>query len=528
LEAVLAEQARLTAFEAEVNRVLTRSASLREMLQSCAEALVRHLGAALARIWSLNTSAGVLELQASAGLYTHLDGFHSRIPLGRLKVGRIAQDGQPHLTNNVGNDPHISDPAWARQEGIVAFAGHPLIMDGQVMGVLALFARHPLSGTVLQALARMADQLAPGMERKRAEQALRDSEALYQSLVENLPQNVYRKDRAGRFTFVNARFCGLLRKRPEEVLGKTDADFFPPELAEKYRQDDRQVLEHGQLFEAVEEYRPPGSELLWVQVVKTPLRDARGAIVGTQGIFWDIPARKRAEEELGRSQQRAGDLEEVRARLLNRVFTAQEEERSRLARELHDGLGQSLSALLAGLQKVQGAASWNEAQVRTAELRQLAATIAAEGRRLARGLRPAVLDDFGLGAALKQLGTDHTRADGPKVEVETPILAIMRLSAEVETALYRIAQEAISNALRHAAPRTIRIRVCCSPDGTEMTIQDDGKGFDPDELARQPEKAVCLGLSGMRERTRLLGGTCRVTSRPGEGTTVTIAIPSGE
>jgi PAS domain S-box-containing protein len=527
LEGALAEQTMLSAFEAEFNQALTRRGSLREMLQACAEAVVRHLGAAFARIWSLNKPEGVLELQASAGPYTHLSGAHSRIPVGQLKIGRIARDGRPDLTNNLGEDPEISDPEWARHEGIVAFAGQPLVVDGEVMGVLALFARQPLSGTVPRALAQVANNLALGMERKRGEEALQASEALYQSLVENLPQNIYRKDRGGRFTYVNTRFCALLGRWPEEILGKTDADFFPPDLAAKYRRDDQYVLDSGQLFEAVEEHRPPGTGRLWVHVVKIPIRDARGAVIGTQGIFWDITARQRAEEELRRSEARSRRLEEVRARLLNRVLTAQEKERAHLSRELHDGLCQALSALLVGLQNVQAAAALEEAQDRAGELRRLAAATVAEARRLARGLRPAVLDDFGLGAALKQLASDHTRPEGPTVEVDAPILATLRLPAEVETTLYRIAQEAVGNSVRHAAARTIRVRVTWAQDRAEMVVQDDGSGFEPDDLPRRPDHAACLGLTGMHERARLLGGTVTVASRPGEGTTVTVSVPVG-
>jgi PAS domain S-box-containing protein len=350
-------------------------------------------------------------------------------------------------------------------------------------------------------------------ERKRAEEALRFSEALYHSLVENLPLNVYRKDLAGRFTFVNGRFAALLGKRPEDLLGKTDFDFFQRDLAEKYQRDDRLVVETGRLFEAVEEHRPPEGGRIWVQVIKIPLRDERGAVVGTQGVFWDVTADK--------------ELEEVRARFLERVIAAQEAERGHISRELHDGVCQALSALLVGLQNVQAAATLDEARLRAGELRRLAADSAAEARRLARGLRPSVLDDFGLGVALEQLAADHTRAGGPAVAVEAPALAVIRLPLKVETALYRIAQEAVGNAVRHAAARAVRVcvRVRRSPDRAEMTIRDDGRGFDPDGLPRRPGPTAGLGLTGMRERARLLGGAVTVSSRPGEGTTVAVRIP---
>jgi PAS domain S-box-containing protein len=141
-------------------------------------------------------------------------------------------------------------------------------------------------------------------ERKRAEQALRDSEALYHSLVENLPMNVFRKDPQGRFTFANRLFCETLGVTTEGAIGKTDFDFYQAELAEKYRRDDQQVVETGRVLEAIEEHRKPDGSKLYVQVLKTPLRDSEGRIVGTQGMFWDVTARKQTEEALRESQQR--------------------------------------------------------------------------------------------------------------------------------------------------------------------------------------------------------------------------------
>jgi PAS domain S-box-containing protein len=133
-------------------------------------------------------------------------------------------------------------------------------------------------------------------ERKRAEEALRASESLYQSLVENVPQHIFRKDTVGRFTFGNGPFCKGLGKPLADILGKTDLDFFPAELAAKYQQDDLRVIQTGQPFEGEETFKQAGGESVIVNVLKTPLRDVAGQIVGVQGISWDITERKRAEE----------------------------------------------------------------------------------------------------------------------------------------------------------------------------------------------------------------------------------------
>ena len=175
-QTALLERARLAELTSDVGSALTQGGGLRETLQRCVEALVRHLDVAFARIWTLDDAAGTLELQASAGMYTHIDGPHSRVPVGQLKIGVIAQERRPHLTNQIVGDPQVHDQEWARREGMVAFAGYPLIVQERVLGVMAMFARHQLSEFVPKALASVASAVAIGIERKRGEEALRQSE----------------------------------------------------------------------------------------------------------------------------------------------------------------------------------------------------------------------------------------------------------------------------------------------------------------------------------------------------------------
>ena len=170
-------------------------------------------------------------------------------------------------------------------------------------------------------------------DRKRAEQQIRDSEALYHSLVENLPQNILRKDMQERFTFANQRFCMTLGKPLEEILGKTDFDFFPSELASKYQEDDRRILETGEALETVEEHQPPSGEKIYVNVVKTPIYDADGNIIGLQGIFWDITEKKRAEERAKKASEAL-----ARSREELRLKNEQMEEDLHMAREIQQAI----------------------------------------------------------------------------------------------------------------------------------------------------------------------------------------------
>ena len=176
-ELALAERVRLAELTAKIGVALTEGNTLQHTLQACAAALVEHLDAAFARVWTLSEAGDVLELQASAGLYTHLDGPHSRVPVGKFKIGMIAIERKPHLTNQVIGDPRVGDQAWAKREGMVAFAGYPLIVDGAIVGVMGLFARRPLPPATLETLRSAADLLAVGIRRKNAEDVLRLAKA---------------------------------------------------------------------------------------------------------------------------------------------------------------------------------------------------------------------------------------------------------------------------------------------------------------------------------------------------------------
>lgn len=173
-ESLAADYVRLLALSSEVGKALTDGHVLQSSLQLCTESLVRHLDAAFARIWVLNPAENVLELWASAGMYTHLDGAHSRVPVGKFKIGLIAEERKPHLTNSVVGDERVSDQEWAKREGMVSFAGYPLNLGDNLVGVMALFSRKPLEETTLEALATVSNQIAVGIERQKADVQLKD------------------------------------------------------------------------------------------------------------------------------------------------------------------------------------------------------------------------------------------------------------------------------------------------------------------------------------------------------------------
>jgi PAS domain S-box-containing protein len=171
----------------------------------------------------------------------------------------------------------------------------------------------------------LAHGLLYAIERKRAEEALEKSEAFYHSLVESLPQNIFRKDLDGRFTFGNGKFCAEIGATLDQLVGKTDASFFPPDLAVKYRADDLRVIETGKSFEVVEEHVTPQGEKLYVQVIKTPVYDAAGRVIGTQGIFWNITEKYRAEEDLRKAYAELAAKEAELVRTMSALKHSHEE-----------------------------------------------------------------------------------------------------------------------------------------------------------------------------------------------------------
>ncbi|HBI41470.1 MAG TPA: hypothetical protein DDY78_01265, partial [Planctomycetales bacterium] len=224
------------------------------------------------------------------------------------------------------------NPLVIGEPGVRFYAGQSLkTSDGSLVGVLCVSDYRPrdlnkeelqllrvLAGLVEDQLNRIetADLRREVEGRRAAELALRNSEALYHSLVESLPINIFRKDLPGRFTFANKLFCETLRKAPGDIIGKTDFDFFPKELAEKYRKDDEGIMLTRGVFEDVERHQKPNGETAYVQILKTPVFDFKGQVVGTQGMFWDVTARTMAEQAMVASKTAAESANRAKSEFL--------------------------------------------------------------------------------------------------------------------------------------------------------------------------------------------------------------------
>ncbi|MEG4961080.1 MULTISPECIES: PAS domain S-box protein [unclassified Microcoleus] len=318
-EQALAEQLKLSLFTADVGIALTQNQTLLATLQYCSDAVVRHLDAAFARIWTLNEEGNVLELQASAGIYTHIDGAHSRIAVGEFKIGLIALERKPHITNSVQEDPRVHDKEWTKREGMVAFAGYPLIVDNQLLGVIAMFSRQELNESTLVALGSSADAIALGIKRKQTEEALATQKQTLRAIIDNAPIWVWLTDTKGKMLLVNKTFCESVNVPEERFLAAShSSEILGAEAFANCMASDVQVWSQDTPFYADEIIQFADGENHHLEVIKAKVKEANGSAIGLIGLGLDVTQQKEAQRKLQASEARFRKLAEQEA-LLNQL-----------------------------------------------------------------------------------------------------------------------------------------------------------------------------------------------------------------
>lgn len=345
-------------------------------------------------------------------------------------------------------------------------------------------------------------------ERKRADEALREAEEKYRELFENAKDAIYVHDLKGRYTSVNRAAEALSGYSRDEILGKHYIEFVAPEYVEAVRDNlCRKLVTEGETSYEVEVIGKDGCRTP-VEVSSRLIRKNNVAI-GVQGTARDITERRLAEEAL-RGYSR-------------RLIAAQEEERHRIARELHDQIGQILTAVQFNLHAVQRSCGTPEAMARIDDGLRVLDEALEQVRDLSFDLRPSLLDDLGLVPALRWYTGRLTRRTGLKPTILTDLpYQDVRFAREVETACFRIAQEALTNVLRHSQASRVHIHLKLIKDRLLLVVGDNGIGFDA--KLRAPS-AMTLGLQGMQERAVAVGGSFRIISRPSIGTEVNASFP---
>ena len=355
-------------------------------------------------------------------------------------------------------------------------------------------------------------------ERRRAEEALKVSEARFASFMRHLPGTAVMRDFNGRYLFANEVWERLQLRTRQDWEGKTIAEVWPPHMAAKFYEGDLQVIAQGKTVQTIEEIPQEDGIHNWL-VTKFPIpdQDGRPALIGAVGI--DITLRRRAEEALRESEQRLRYL-------TSQLLGAQERERKRISMELHDELGQSLAVLKLQIRAIERGLGSDQQDLKDGclELLLYLDGVIDDVRRLSRDLSPAILEDLGLLSALKYLieGVSKHFTVSSSFEVED---LDHLFPADAQITIYRICQECLTNISKHAGATEVSITIKENDGLISLVLEDNGAGFDLTQVVGRRDAGRGMGLATLNERARMLGGTLKIRSQPGSGTRLTCTIP---
>ena len=367
-------------------------------------------------------------------------------------------------------------------------------------------------GTLAAIQAGEVDALMVAGRRGRQVVALQDGEPAYRLLVEAMSEGAATLASDGTVLYANRKFAEMIGRPSVKVAGIPIGSL----LGDDERARFASLLKAAQRRVAKGEFhlRPSHGRTLPVHLSLNRLREYGGHALGM--VVTDLSEQKRHQaKEIGQ----AATLHRL---LLEHALTAQEEERVRIARELHDEAGQLLASLLVGLRNLAESRNLADAKAQGRRLREIAVQAIDEIGRLARGLHPAVLYDHGLGVALRRYIMEYANTHQITVALTLDGLDSCHLQPAVQIRLYRILQEALTNVARHAKASAVSIAFTRSASTLQVAVNDNGRGFDTKAAARSLSH---LGIQGMRERAAMLGGTLSFTSKTGTGTRILIEIP---
>lgn len=343
-------------------------------------------------------------------------------------------------------------------------------------------------------------------ENKAAEDMLRAREAQLSGILDNTSALVYLKNPEGRYLLTNRRFQTVLQQGRNDIIGKTDEEFFPEALARTYSESDAKVWREQCPIDFEEAVRHADG-LHTYRSVKFPVRDETGKMIALGGISTDISDLKESHEALQNEQG-----------LLRNLIEIQEKERQFLCHEFHDGLIQYAVGSLMLLSSCRDKYPTSEAAATVDTVIANLQKGVEDGRRVIRGIRPAVLDDSGIAAAVEDL-VGQFETSGMHVTSQCDP-EIGRLPESIQTTVYRVVQEALNNARKHSGTDVVRIVLKKVAGELHVEIRDFGCGFDV-----EPARKRGFGLLGMMERVRLLGGECLIQSQEGQGTCIAVRLP---
>lgn len=550
-DAALEECTRLGALTSDVSVALIQSSSLQESLRCCTQALVVHLEAAFARIWTLNADTNILELQASAGMYTHLDGPHARVPVGTLKIGLIASERLPHFTNTVIGDARVGDQEWAAREGMVSFAGYPLLIEDEVVGVMALFARIPLSTAVIDAMAAVSNTIALDIKRRRVEeertrlleieqQARAQAEAAQQRLehiLDNLTDGFMIFDEAWRYAYINPQATPYTGKPWQELLGKNVWEEFPNLIGSIYHEQ----YHHAMLYQEPVAFELFSSALSgWFDIHAYPVPG------GLAVYFRNITERKQVEEERARlliEAERASEQAEAALQIRNDF----------LSNVSHD-LKTPLATMKANVQLLQrrikrgevSDTTWLAGRLTAIESSTVKMTGMVEdlldvaklkaGQKLDLDMRPLRLVPLVEQVSVEQQETTRRHqiklvvpaedviVRGDKVRLDRVVTNLLTNAIKYSPTGGQIMVELLQEEVEGQAWATLSIR----DQGVGIPAMDQAHIFEPFYRANNVTgriQGTGVGLASVAQVIAQHGGTIAVSSEEGQGSSFVVRLP---
>lgn len=510
----------------QTSSVISQSLELTQVLRSSIDSVIDVTGADAAMVFLMDEEASELNIVAHRGISPEFVRRAGRVKLGQDFNGRVAQTGEPLYLEDVSKETTPTSMTlaaeWIRSQLIV-----PLKSKGKVLGTLWVASRSKrhLAPEVVELITAIGYQIGVAVdnahlyeqERRFVEQ-LRVSEQRYRELFENAHDAIWLHDLDETIIAANRSFVRLTGYALQELGDVKANQLIAGGCLDTIKCTEDQMLEdEGAGFLAEATLIKKDRSEAPIQLSTSPVF-SNGQVIAFQHIARDMTEEKRMKENL--------------RFYLGQVTRAQEEERMRIARELHDETSQALVVLSRQLDELASTTKGLSKDMRATleDLRQQTNSVMEGVRRLSQDLRPPTLDRLGLLPALEWLAANVSKNSGISVEVQTHG-AGRRLSSDAELLLFRIAQEALNNVWRHSGASKAEVVVEFAERKARMTIHDNGKGFDlPDSVADLTRHGK-LGLAGMQERARLLGGSAAVESTPGKGTTITIEAsyePTGD
>jgi len=517
------EEKRLSAVNAILG-VVTESADLSSVLGLAMNRVSDVMRVDVCLLFLLDEEARELTLEACYGISDESAARAKRMRIGEGASGRVAETGEPLVVGEDAGEPALGDSVAGAEE-LRAQVTVPLKSEGKVMGTLCAATRRPREFTdeEIELLSAIGNAIGVAIVHARLDQKkretseqLRESEESYRGLFENSTEAIIVHDLDGRIIAANRACEKLTGYARAEMAGMGVDRLLPGQGLETVREIvERQLA--GNATEGPFELqltRRDGTEAIVELRASLILRGEQA--VGVQSIVRDVTEQRRMQENL--------------RFYISQVLKAQENERLRIARELHDDTAQALTGLSRRLDMLIDTLDSSENQPPqeiTEHLEELQAQTdrILEGvRRFSRDLRPPVLDDLGLLPALKWLATALEEQHGIAANIRV-LGEQRRLPDDMELALFRITQEVLNNVAKHADASAVELAVDFQSGGISIAIADNGRGFELPQDVGDLAASGKLGIVGMQERVRLLGGTLAVHSEPGSGTSVVVTVP---